>query len=301
MASLSNGALMTSIGDTPIEHHFIDVGSVTLHAVTAGPEDGTPVLLLHGFPEFWYGWRKQIPALAAAGNRVIALDQRGFNLSDKPAGVKNYHIAKLTADVGAVLDHFGHAQAHIVGHDFGAVVGWAMGLMHPDRVQTLTILNVPHPVVMVRTLRSSFKQMRRSWYMFFFQLPRLPEAMLGARSFRTMEMQLRASSRPGTFTDEDISRYRAAWGQPGALTAMLNWYRATLRFGLPRLASVRLTPPVLVIWGAKDRFLGVEMAEQSVELCDDGRLVLIDGATHWVQHEASERVNSLLLEFFAQG
>ncbi|MBK9123255.1 MAG: alpha/beta hydrolase [Chloroflexi bacterium] len=289
-----------TLGGVQIEHHRVNVNDVALHVITAGPDDGEPVVLLHGFPEFWYGWRKQIPALATAGYRVIVPDQRGFNLSDKPAGITNYAMSAATSDVTGILDHFGHAQTNVVGHDFGAAVAWSLGLVQPDRVHRLAILNVPHPIVFVRTLRSSVKQMVRSWYMFFFQLPRLPEALLSARSFSAMETQLHGSARPGTFTEQDMAQYRRAWGQPGALTSMINWYRATIRSGVPALDSVRLTMPVLVIWGAMDRFLVAEMARQSVELCDDGRLVLIDDATHWVQHEEPERVNSLLLEFLAK-
>ncbi|MGI8748579.1 MAG: alpha/beta fold hydrolase, partial [Deinococcus sp.] len=159
---------------------LLALDGVTLHLVEAGPADGPPVVLLHGFPEFWYGWRRQIGALAEAGYRVMVPDMRGYNLSDKPCGVAAYGMEALTGDLLALLDARGYERASVVGHDWGAAVAWSFALRHPERVARLVILNVPHPAVFARTLRRSRAQRARSWYMFFFQLPLLPELLLRA-------------------------------------------------------------------------------------------------------------------------
>src|SRR6266850_1305563 len=159
-------------------------GALRLHAVAAGPTDGPVVVLLHGFPEFWYGWRRQIEPLAAAGFRVIVPDQRGYNLSSKPAGVAAYALTKLVSDVIAIAEQLGKEKIFLAGHDWGAAVAWNTTLLHPQRVAKLAVLNVPHPSVMRKFLSTRPRQILRSWYMFFFQLPWLPEALFSAFHFR---------------------------------------------------------------------------------------------------------------------
>ncbi|MCS6845722.1 MAG: alpha/beta hydrolase [Caldilineales bacterium] len=282
-----------------IEHTTLRVNGLSLHVAQAGPASGPPVILLHGFPEFWGGWLRQMPALAAAGYRVWAPDQRGYNLSDKPRGVAAYDIDALAADVVGLIEATGHGQVALVGHDWGAAVAWWVAGRYPHRLRRLAILNVPHPAVMVRTVWRSPAQLRRSWYIFFFQLPRLPEASLSRDGWTNAIRTLKGSSRRGTFTAEDIERYRTAWSQPGAITAMINWYRAAAR-SQGKLAGLgRIAVPTLMIWGAQDIALGRELAEPSIALCDRGRLVFIEEAGHFVQHEEPERVNALLLEFLA--
>ena len=275
---------------------FVRANGVRLHVVEAGPPDGPPVVLLHGFPELWYGWRRQIGPLAEAGFRLIVPDQRGYNTSDKPAGVGAYHVDTLAADVVALLDAARIEQAAIVGHDWGAVVAWWLGLAHPERVSRLAILNVPHPAVMRRHLLSSPRQALRSWYIFFFQIPGLPERFLGRRDFANLARAVRGGRR-GTCTDEDLARYREAWAQPGALTGMVNWYRAALRGAGRKLPRLRVGAETLVLWGARDRFLGRAMAEPSVSLCDRGRIRFFEKATHWVQHDEADAVNEELRRF----
>jgi pimeloyl-ACP methyl ester carboxylesterase len=275
---------------------FVQTNGLRLHVVETGPQSGPPVVLLHGFPELWYGWRKQLGPLAEAGFRVIVPDQRGYNTSDKPGGVAAYRIETLAEDVVGLLDAAGLERAAIVGHDWGAVVAWWLGLAHPERVSRLAILNVPHPAVMRRHLLSSPRQMRRSWYVFFFQVPGLPERFLARDDFKNLARGVRGGRR-GTCTDEDLAVYRAAWGQPGALTAMVNWYRAALRSTGRRLPRLRVSVPTLLLWGARDRFLGREMAEPSAALCDDGRLEIFEGATHWLQHDEADAVNDRLVRF----
>lgn len=287
--------------DSLIEHHLIKTNGITLHVVTAGPADGQPVVLLHGFPEFWYGWKEQIPVLAAAGYRVIVPDQRGYNQSDKPKGVEQYTLDKLTGDIAGLLDALGYADAYIVGHDWGAMVAWSMGIYHPARVRKLAVMNVPHPVVFQRTVRGNWRQTLKSWYIGFFQIPALPEFMLSMGGYAVAANAIKGSGKPTTFSDAEMVKYKEAWGREGATTGMLNWYRAIVQKPRPKADNVRLTMPTLLIWGKNDVALSVDMAQPSIELCDDGKLVIIEDATHWVQHDAPERVNGLLLDFLAQG
>ncbi|MCK8490611.1 alpha/beta hydrolase [Spirosoma sp. RP8] len=284
-----------------MEHTFVDInntqsGRIRLHVVQAGPVDGPLAILLHGFPEFWYGWHQQISELAAAGFCVWVPDQRGYNLSDKPKGVASYAIDSLAADVIGLIDAAGRQKARVVGHDWGAAVAWWTAVVYPERVERLVVLNVPHPVVMKKFASRDLGQLKRSWYIGFFQLPWLPEKLLGLRNYSFLARTLRGSSRRGTFTNDDLGHYKTAWSQPGTLTAMVNWYRAALRKPPSRQKSIRVTVPTLIIWGVKDRFLKREMAQLSLDLCDQGRVVYLENATHWVQHEEAERVNALLKE-----
>ncbi len=286
--------------NSELTHAYVNVNETTLHIVQAGPEDGPLLILLHGFPEFWYGWRAQIPHFAAAGYRVWVPDQRGYNLSAKPRGLDAYRIDELAADVVGLIDAAGQERAYLVGHDWGAAVAWWTAVSYPERLHKLGILNVPHPVVMSQHLQQSPAQLRKSWYMFFFQLPWVPEAATRAANWRSGVSALQGSSRPGTFSAEDIARYRLAWGRPRAFTSMINWYRAMLQRPPQDVHDVRVRVPTLIIWGVQDMFLDHEMVEPSIALCDNGRYVLIPEATHWVQHEEPEQVNQLLAQFFAE-
>jgi epoxide hydrolase 4 len=272
------------------------VNGVNLHVVQAGPADGPLVILLHGFPEFWYGWHKQIPALTHAGFCVWAPDQRGYNLSGKPCELDAYHIDELAADVVGLVDAAGRDQACVVGHDWGAAVTWRIANRYPQRVARAAVLNVPHPYVMARHIRHSLRQALRSAYIAFFQLPALPERLMGANDWQPLVNTLQRTGPPGLFTSADLERYRSAWSQPGAMTAMLNWYRAAVQRPVSWSPSPRIKPPMLMIWGTADTALGAEMAPLSMDLCDTGRLCLLEGVSHWVQHQAPATVNRLLLE-----
>jgi pimeloyl-ACP methyl ester carboxylesterase len=272
------------------------VNGITLHAVEAGPADGPLVILLHGFPEFWWGWRHQIGPLAEAGFRVLVPDQRGYNLSDKPEGRHAYALDILAQDVIGLADALGRRSVHLVGHDWGGLVAWWTASRHPERVAGLVAINAPHPDVVGSYMRAHPTQMLRSLYAGFFQIPRLPEAMLSADRYRTLKDSLLRSSRPQTFSKEDLARYEEAWSQPRALTCMINWYRALpLR---PRLSGGRLSMPVLVLWGRGDRFLESGLVEASLALCDDGRVRWFDDATHWVHLEEPKAVADELISFF---
>lgn len=288
---------MTALQSVSLEHTIIATNGIRLHVVEAGPPDGAPVILLHGFPEFWYGWRHQIPALVEGGFRVFAPDQRGYNLSDKPDAISAYNLDELARDVIGLIDSTGHPKVHLIGHDWGAAVAWWTAMHYPDRLNKLAILNVPHMSVMFKALRTNPAQMLRSWYIAFFQIPRLPEFMILSGDAMAGISALLRTSNPGSFTDHDIPHYIHAWKQPGAMTAMLNWYRAIVRYPPPPAADSRIHVPTRIIWGKNDVALTAQMAAQSLEYCNDGQLTMLENATHWVQHDQPERVNHLLLEF----
>lgn len=281
-----------------MNHQHISTNGIQLHVVSDGPSSGPLAILLHGFPEFWYGWRHQIPFLAAAGYNVWVPDQRGYNLSDKPNGIAAYNLDELAADVIGLINAAGHETAVIVGHDWGAAVAWWVAAKYPERVARMVVINVPHPFVLKEQLRNNFAQLQKSWYIFFFQLPWVPEVLAQLNNWSIFAQSLKASSRQGIFTEEDVDIYRQAWSQPNAYTSMLNWYRAFVQKSLTPLMDPRINAPTLLIWGVRDQFLGRVMAQPSIDLCDDGRLVFIEEATHWVHHEESDRVNALIEEFF---
>jgi pimeloyl-ACP methyl ester carboxylesterase len=273
-------------------------GGVSLSCIEAGPEGGPLVILLHGFPEDAQSWGAQIAALAAAGFHVLAPDQRGYADSDKPKGVAAYGVDTLADDVIALADGLGYETFDLVGHDWGGAVAWWVALRNPERVRRLGILNAPHPVAMGQYLRRSASQRRHSAYIAFFQLPILPELALSAGGFAALRRSLTGSSRPGAFSPATLDRYRRQWSRPGALTAMLNWYRA-LKIKPRARPSNRITTPTLMLWGAGDAFLERGLAEACAQMCDDVRLVFLEDATHWVLHEEPQAVTAALAPFLA--
>ena len=280
----------------PLEHHFT-ASSPRLHYVVAGHRDGRPVILLHGLPDFWYGWRHQIPALARAGMRVYAVDQRGYNLSDKPTGSAQYTLERLGDDVLRLADEVAPGRrVALVGHDFGAAVAWWLAAQRPERLARQVIVNLPHPAVFERTVRRNPAQMLRSWYILAVQLPRLPEWLVRQRRCAALSQALLGSSRPGAFSRDDLRLYRAAWSQPGALTAMFNWYRAVFRQP-GEFPTARISVPTLILWGAHDVALISSMAEPSRALCADGTLITFPHCTHWPHLEEPRRVNDALAQF----
>lgn len=278
-----------------LRHAYAEVNGIRMHYVTAG--QGPLVVLLHGFPEFWYSWRKQIPALAEQFT-VVAPDQRGYNETDKPAW--GYEVDVLMADVLGLIDALGHERAMLVGHDWGGAVAWATAIARPHRVERLAILNTPHPSVFLKHLRGNPAQMRRSWYMGFFLLPALPELAFRANDYALVERIFRGTTPPGTFSDEEIAAYKDALSKPGALTAALNWYRAAGRQGTRGLfagTGMRCQVPTLLIWGEDDIALGAEMVDDIPEFVADLTVRRLPGVSHWVQHQAADEVNAALLEF----
>lgn len=289
--------MATAMDEAGWTHREAVVNNVRLHWVEAG--EGPPVLLLHGFPEFWYEWRHQLPAVAAMGFRAVAPDLRGYNLSEKPAGVESYRIEKLVDDVQGLIRHLGVERAHVVGHDWGGLVTWWLAMLAPERVDRLVVINAPHPDAFRRELMTP-DQMLRSWYAAAFQVPVLPEAAFRANDFAILERIFRASTvTPGAFTDEDIRRYREAAARPGAISAMINYYRAAARYPSPPTQTI--TRPTLLIWGEQDQALTSRLAEGLDAWVPGIRVERIPGVSHWVPAEAPDRVNALLAEFLAGG
>ncbi|MFW5471343.1 alpha/beta fold hydrolase [Knoellia sp. CPCC 206435] len=275
------------------------VNGVDLHVVEAGDEGDPVLLLLHGFPEFWWGWRHQITALADAGHHVVVPDLRGYNTSSAPQQVDAYRLDVLAADVLALADAYGADRVDVVGHDWGAVIGWEFAARHPERLHRLVVLDGPHPDTMLRQVLAHPTQGLRSAYAGLFQLPRLPEVALRAFGFASLRAAMQRSARPGTFEPGALDRYAAAWSRPGSLTAMLNYYRA-LRSRRPGSSPSRVTRPTLILWGEHDDFLEGHVARASLERCDDGRLVVIEDAGHWLHLEQPDLVTTEILLFLAR-
>lgn len=281
-----------------LEHCTVTVNGAELHYVTAG--SGPLVVLLHGFPEFWYSWRHQIMPLAAS-HTVVAVDQRGYNTSSKPAGVGAYALWHLVEDLRALVVHLGYDRATIVGHDWGGVVAWSFAMRHPGMVERLAILNLPHPQLFRKALKTNIRQIGRSWYAGAFQVPHLPEWLMQQNDYAALVGALTNTvKRPNTFSAADLAEYRQAWAQPGALTAMVNWYRAAARYGgtfYKSLISQCVHMPTLLIWGTNDLALGQELTYGTERYATDLRVRYLNGISHWVQQEAPDQVNAALLPF----
>jgi epoxide hydrolase 4 len=293
MAEQSASALLGS----NVREGYADIGDVRLHYVEAG--EGPLIILLHGFPEFWYGWRLQIEPLAAAGFRVVAPDMRGYNLSSRPEGVKAYDMERLTADIRGLIQERGARSALLVGHDWGGSVAWATAMTYPEVVDRLAILNAAHPRKLSQGLHHP-DQLRKSWYFFFFDLPEVPEVIVHANRWHFFRNFLR-DARPA-YTPEEIERYIEAWSQPGAAAGMINYYRFSVRQS-PKEAEAALRPisaPTLVIWGQRDSYLGPELAQpEDDDVPNLDRVERLPDASHWVHHDEAERVTQLLTDFFA--
>jgi pimeloyl-ACP methyl ester carboxylesterase len=276
----------------------VDVGDVSLHVVQAGPADGPPIVLLHGFPEFWYAWKGVVAPLAKAGFRVIIPDQRGYGDSDKPPDVDDYQIDKLGDDVANLIAALGYESAGVAAHDWGGGVAWNVAIRHPDRVRKLAIIDTPHPDAW-RHVESN--QETVSWYRTFFQIPWLPEESARWGNWALLTKSMRDTAKPGAFPDEKIALYRSAWDRDGAFGKMVNWYRSAFRT-FTRDASTpehRVALPVLVLLAEDDAFIPSDTTRASLELLDDGRLVELGSGTHWVLQEEPERIAKELADFFA--
>jgi pimeloyl-ACP methyl ester carboxylesterase len=275
---------------------WVDVDGVQLHYVTQG--SGPLMLMLHGFPDFWYSWRHQIPEFAR-DHSVVAVDMRGYNLSDKPPGRSAYSMRYLVADVGALIERLGEGRAVLVGHDWGGLVAWASAYEHPELLEALIILNTPHPALFMRGLLWP-PQLLRSSYVFMFQLPWLPEWLLTGNDGAAMETILRGSAVDKTaFTDDDIAAYREAIQQPGAATAALNYYRNWFQPRVLRTFDV-LEVPTLMIWGDRDVALGKELARGTERYVRRLTLHHVPDSGHWVQQEQPGLVNRYIRDFLAE-
>ncbi len=278
------------------QHGFLQTNGLHLHYVRQG--QGPLMLFLHGFPEFWYSWRHQLDHFAAQYT-CVALDLRGYNDSDKPPGVDAYRLDVLVEDVRGAIVALGYDRAVLVGHDWGGAIAWAFAYAHPELLQSLTVMNIPHPAKFAEGLRHP-QQLLRSWYIGAFQLPLLPELLLQAGDYWAIEQMLRGMAiDQSTFSDADLQAYKTAAAKPGALTAMVNYYRA-LSFSSPQWQPWGiLEVPTLLIWGEADVALGKELSVGTEDYVRHLRLRYIPQCSHWVQQERPHQVNALMDEFLA--
>lgn len=272
----------------------IGVGGLTFDALAAGPPDGPLVLLLHGFPQSSREWRHQLPALAAAGFRAVAPDQRGYSWRARPECVDAYHLDHLVADALGMAAALGSATFHIVGHDWGGVVAWALAGRHPERLRSLTSVSTPHPLAFLRAIRAPRgDQAARSRYIQFFRLPELPERLLLARKGAGLRMLFeRTGFRDRSVIDEHV----AFLSERRALKAALNWYRA---LDVAAVAGVgAITTPTLFVWGGDDMALGREAALGTAAYVRGAyEFVELDGVSHWIPEEAPGALNAELIPF----
>ena len=261
---------------------------LTFDVRDAGPPDGEPVVLLHGFPQDSTAWDAVSPSLHQHGVRTLAPDQRGYSPMARPRGRKPYTLRQTTGDVLALLDAAGLESAHVVGHDWGGMVAWALGAWHPVRVRTLTALSVPHPAAMAKAMITS-DQALRSYYMGLFQLPVLPERLLLAQGGKA----LRGMLRNGGLSREAAAHYVARMQEPEALSAALGWYRAMPFQARDRVGTVRV--PTLHVWSTGDAFLGRAGIEATAQFVDAPyRLEILDDVSHWIPELAADRVAELI-------
>ncbi len=290
--------LMAQIGSW--QHGYARTNGIQLHYVTQG--EGDLIILLHGFPEFWYSWRYQIPVLAQRF-RVVVPDMRGYNDSDKPD--TGYDLDTLTEDIRGLLDHFGARTASVVAHDWGGAIAWHWAQFFPDQIRKLAVLNSPHPACFRREFLSNLDQLGRSWYMLFFQLPYLPEWFLQWNLSEWVHRIFRDTSiRKSAFTNQDLKIYQAALSKPKVLTSAINYYRQL--FNLSTLQSLFLEPmrqimaPTLLIWGEEDFALTKDLTDNMDSFFANGiRKEYIPDCGHWAQQEAPQTVNRLLLDFLS--
>jgi len=282
-----------------VKYSFIKTNGINLNVLETGPKDGEFVLLLHGFPETaLLSWSTQLKPLADAGYHVVAPDMRGYNKSDKPQGVGSYAVEVIVEDIVGLLNHFKRDKAAVIAHDWGAAIAWSLAEIHPERVSKLAILNVPHPQVMESYVYSHWSQLRKSWYIFFFQLPELPEWKLSKNNYSSFVSLLAHAGTPGkTFSADVMKRYVQSWSELDSLTAMINWYRAVVRYPLViPVKNQRILMPTLILWGEHDVALDKEMAILSKPQCDHAELIFLD-ASHFVQHDRPEETAKHLLNF----
>lgn len=262
----------------------------------AGPIDGELIVLLHGFPECWNTWRHQISPLAAAGFRVCIPNMRGYGKSSKPKDYRRYHLDELVTDIEAIRQYYGVEKLHLAGHDWGGAVAWWYAIHQPQNLASLSILNLPHPLAFLSQLKGSFKQIRKSWYIFFFQIPFLPEWSMKCLNFAVLKKTLTLTSCKGSYDAEDFRNLEQAWRQPGALTAMVNYYRAMLRnLRIPE-GDGKISTPTQILWGEKDLALSLESAYASEAFLLNGKLKTYPNATHWLAHDQPEDISYQLVE-----
>lgn len=291
--------MTTTLADDFARRPLAASGGVTLTTVVEGPEDGPLVLLLHGFPESATEWRRLIPPLVQAGYRVLAPDQRGYADSDKPGAVGDYVLDRLAEDAMALAAGQGRERFSVVGHDWGAAVTWHLLSRFPERLERAAVLNVPHPAVLLRTLRDDPEQRKRSAYIALFRKKGWAEFLLKLFGFRMLKKAFASAARP--YPDAVLETYRRQWSRPGALTGMLSWYRALDPKTVRDPGPGGIATPVLILWGDKDVALTPATADASAALCADVRLRRFPNASHWLPNDEPEAVAQEVLAFLAEG
>jgi epoxide hydrolase 4 len=287
-----------------LSDHWADVNGIRLHYVTNG--EGKLILFLHGFPEFWYEWRRQLEEFGR-DHQVVAMDMRGYNLSAKPVGVEPYRVKHIVADVAGLVEQLGHERFTLVGHDWGGVVAWRFAAEYPERLERLVIVNSPHPNIFQRELAENPRQRRASQYMLLLQSPDA-ERILFADDLAWLRQNDLTKELWRGMSDEDVSAYLEAWSQPGALTAALSYYRAGSgpllavegqASGTSRSASrpLIIRVPTLVIWGEQDKALLTGNLTGLEEFVPDLRIIRVPDGSHWLVHEQPELVNAAIREF----
>jgi pimeloyl-ACP methyl ester carboxylesterase len=288
---------MMSVLEGSWKHEYITSNGVRLHYVTQG--EGPLMLMLHGFPEFWYSWRHQIPEFAK-DYKVVALDLRGYNDSDKPKALSAYAMPELVRDVEGVIKGLGYDRCVLVGHDWGGAIAWKFAYDHPTMVDRLIVLNLPHPAKMAQGLRTP-QQLLRSSYFFLFQVPLLPEFLLQLSDYQAIETAFKGMAiDKSTFSTADIEAYKDAASKRGALTAMLNYYRNTFQQGILRQDWSVLEVPTLLIWGENDTALGKELTYGTSAYVRNLQIKYIPNCSHWVQQEQPDLVNQYMRDFLRQ-
>ncbi|MBW4645135.1 MAG: alpha/beta hydrolase [Goleter apudmare HA4340-LM2] len=285
---------MTPVTPPAWTHGYITTNGVKLHYVTQGK--GALMLMLHGFPEFWYSWRHQIPEFAQ-NFQVVALDLRGYNDSDKPKDKSAYVMSEFVKDVEGVIKGLGHEKCILVGHDWGGAIAWNFAYDYPHMVEKLIILNLPHPAKFAQGLRT-FRQLLRSYYIFVFQLPWLPELLIKYSNYQAIATAFQGMAVDKTaFTQADIDTFKAAAAKPAALTAMLNYYRNIFGQRILNKNWPILAIPTLMIWGENDTALGKELTYDTQAYVREFQLKYIPNCSHWVQQEQPKLVNQYMREF----
>lgn len=285
--------------DISLESKLVDVGEVELNVVFAGPKAGPPVILLHGYPEFWYAWRGPMAVLAKAGFRVIVPDQRGYNDSDKPAEASAYRLDKLAGDVVGLIDALGYEQAYLAGHDFGGLVSWWTLMLHPDRIKSFVVVNKPHPQAILDYASRPDHEESISWYRTFLRIPILPGYVGRLGNWGLLVQNLRETSRPNTFPDEHMNQFLSAWDNDGAIDSMGAWYRANASFDLD--IEKKVTTPGLFVLAPDDAFSAKQIGLNSMDFLVGGELLELERGTHWVIQEEPEMIGQILVDYFGRG
>lgn len=283
--------------DSGISIEWIEANGLTFEVAQAG-QGNRLALCLHGFPELHYSWRHQMPLLADMGYRVWAPNMRGYGGTTRPPDKKDYRLDNLTADVAALIDASGAQEITLIAHDWGAIVAWQFAIQQIRPLDRLVIMNVPHPLCARREIRT-WKQLKKSWYIFFFQIPGLPEWRLGQNDAAAIGRLFRETSVNATrFTREATEPYRTAAAQPGALTAMLNYYRALLQTpDARRIGDGKVDVPTLVIWGEQDVAIDIACLDGTQAYVEDLTVRRFPNASHWVQQDIPDEVNAALQEW----